>query len=166
MSNLQHHAWMEFKAAGWINEHDVFADEMQESLCMHVMELLRVFSEEGHSGTTAPYAIDMFRKLAMFEPLVPLTGEDWEWSEVSPGVFQNKRCSHVFKQPDRFDGQPYDIQGKVFYEWCERPLDPDEKGYPGTSRFKSSFTNSNSHVPITFPYTPTIVYVEVAGRDQ
>lgn len=156
---------MEFKAAGWINEHDVFKDGMQEALCMHVMKLLRVFSEEGHSGTTAPYTVDLFKKLAMFEPIVPLTGEDWEWHEPSPGVFQNKRCGHVFKQQDRFDGQPYDIQGKVFYRWCERPLDPDEKGYPGMRRFKDSFTNSNSHVPIMFPYTPKIEYVEISNGD-
>ena len=111
MSNLQKHAWNEFRAAGWINEHDVFQDEMQEAICMHVMKLLRIFSEEGHSGSTAPYAVDMFKKLAMFEPLVPLTGEAWEWTEVGTGVFQNKRCSRVFKQADRFDGQAYDIEG-------------------------------------------------------
>lgn len=128
---------------------------------MHVMKLLRVFSDEGHSGTTAPYAVNLFKTLAMFEPIVPLTGEDWEWNEVSPGVFQNKRCSHVFKQADRFDGQAYDINGRVFYEWHERDLDPDEPGYPGKRRFKSHYTGSDSFVPVTFPYTPKREYVEV-----
>lgn len=106
MSNLQKHAWLEFRAAGWINEHDVFQDEMQEALCMHVMKLLKVFSDEGHSGTTAPYAVNLFKKLAMFEPIVPLTGEDWEWHEPSPGVFQNIRCSHVFRQAERCVARP------------------------------------------------------------
>lgn len=165
MSNLQKHAREEFRAAGWINEKGDYIDEMQSAICKNVLDLIKVFSEQGHSGTTAPYTIDMFRKLAMFEPLVPLTGEDWEWHEPSPGVFQNKRCSHVFKQADRFDGQPYDIQGKVFYEWVERDLDPDEEGYPGKRRFKSSYTNSNSRVPITFPYTPKIEYVEISDGD-
>jgi len=97
---------------------------------------------------------------SLFEPLVPLTGEDWEWTETSEGVFQNKRCSHVFKQADRFDGQAYDIDGIVFYEWHERDLDPDEPGYPGKTRFKSHYTSSESRVPVTFPYTPIKNYVE------
>lgn len=160
MSNIHKHALMEFRAAGWANENGVIEDEMQAAICEHVLALLKIFTDEGHSGTTAPYTIDMFKKLAMFEPLVPLTGEDWEWGETSDGVFQNKRCSHVFKQADRFDGQAYDIHGKVFFEWHERPLDEDEEGYPGTRRYKSSYTSKDSFVPVTFPYTPKTEYVE------
>lgn len=154
------HAKAEFRAAGWVDAEGKFKDEMQQMLCEGVIDLLKVFSDEGHSGSSAPYAIDMFAKLAKFEPLVPLTGEDWEWNEVGDGVFQNKRCSHVFKQADRFGGQAYDINGIVFYEWNERPLDDDEEGYPGTRRFKSHFTSRDSCVPITFPYTPTTEYQE------
>lgn len=151
MSNLEKHALAEFRAAGWMDKNGKFNDEMQEDICNHVMTLLNVFNAEGHSGTTAPYAIDMFKKLAMFEPLVPLTGEDWEWNEVSDGVFQNKRCSHVFKQADRFDGQPYDIDAVVFWSWHT-----DENG----EKFKSYFTSGDSFRTITFPYTPTREYVE------
>lgn len=166
MSNLHHHARTEFRAAGWTDENGNFKDEMQQAICEHVLELLRVFSDEGHSGSTAPYAVNMFKTLAMFEPIVPLTGEDWEWSEVGSGVFQNKRCSRVFKQADRFDGQAYDINGRVFYEWCERELDPDEEGYPGVRRYKSSYTSRESMVPITFPYTPKTEYVEVQATGE
>lgn len=160
MSNLHHHARAEFRAAGWTDEAGNYKDEMQQAICEHVLKLLDVFADEGHSGSSAPYALNVFKKLAMFEPLVPLTGEDWEWAEVGDGVFQNKRCSHVFKQADRFDGQPYDINSVVFYEWCERPLDDDEEGYPGTRRFKSHFTSRDSCVPVTFPYTPKTEYKE------
>lgn len=160
MSNLHSHALTEFCAAGWTDADGNFKDEMQEAICNHVMKLLDVFANEGHSGSSAPYAIDVFKKLAMFEPLVPLTGEDWEWSEVGEGTFQNKRCSHVFKQADRFGGQAYDINGIVFYEWHERQLEEDEKGYPGTRRFKSHYTSRDSFVPVTFPYTPKTEYQE------
>ena len=163
MSNLHSHALAEFRAAGWLDGTGAYRDEMQAALCKHVLELLKVFSDEGHSGSTAPYTVNLFKKLAMFEPIVPLTGEDWEWHEPSPGVFQNTRCSRVFKQADRFNGQAYDIDGRVFYEWVERELDPDEEGYPGTRRFKSHFTGRESIVPITFPYTPTTEYVEATG---
>lgn len=160
MSNLHHHARAEFRAAGWTDEVGNYKDEMQQAICEHVLKLLDVFADEGHSGSSAPYAINVFKKLAMFEPLVPLTGEDWEWHEVSDGVLQNLRCSRVFKQADRFNGQAYDIDGIVFYDWYERPLDPDEPGYPGTYHGKSHYTSRESMVPITFPYTPTTEYKE------
>lgn len=155
------HAEQEFRAAKWTNDDGSFKDEMQEMICKHVLDLLKVFAEEGHSGSTAPYTINLFTKLAKFEPIVPLTGEDWEWTEVHDGVFQNKRCSRVFKQAGCFDGQAYDIDGVVFYEWHERPLDDDEEGYPGVRRYKSSYTSKDSRVPVTFPYTPTTEYREV-----
>ena len=154
------HAELEFRAAGWTDENGKFEDEMQELMCKQVLELLDLFSTHGHSGSTAPYAISLFEKLASFKPVTPLTGEDWEWNEICDGrtdgvtVFQNKRASHVFKQSDRFDGQPYDIQGKVFWNWVSYP-DVDD-GKP----FKSHYTSSDSHVPVTFPYTPVTEYVE------
>lgn len=165
MSNLQSHALAEFRAAGWTDIEGNYKDEMQEAMCMHVLELLQVFADEDHSGSSAPYAVQLFEKLAMFKPIVPLTGEDWEWHEASEGVFQNKRCSRVFKQADRFNGQAYDIDARVFYEWNERPLEPDEEGYPGTRRFRSHFTSRGSMLPITFPYTPTTEYVEATEEN-
>ena len=146
MSNLHRHALAEFRAAGWTDADGKFEDEMQEDICKHVLELLKVFSDEGHSGSTAPYTVNLFKKLAMFEPIVPLTGEDWEWHEPGPGVFQNTRCSRVFKQADRFNGQAYDIEGRVFRE----PTG-------------ACYTGAESCVPVTFPYTPMTEYVNVPG---
>ena len=154
MSNLHNHALMEFKAAKWLDDNGNYTDEMQEAICKHVLKLLDVFADEGHSGSSAPYAVDLFKKLAMFEPVVPLTGEDWEWTEVSDGMFQNKRCSHIFKQADRFDGQAYDIDGIIFYDWYT-----DEEG----NKHKSHFTSADSRVPVTFPYTPVREYKERIG---
>lgn len=152
MSNLHSHAMLEFKAAGWLDEDGRFKDDMQEAICTHVLKLLDVFADEGHSGSSAPYAVNVFKKLAMYEPLVPLTGEDWEWHEASEGVFQNKRCSRVFKQGDRFNGQAYDIDGRVFYEWYT----DKETG----EKYKSYYTSRDSLVPVTFPYTPSTEYIE------
>lgn len=155
------HAMREFQAAGWTDEHGVFKDGMQRDICDHVIDLLKVFFDEGHSGTSAPYAINLFSKLAKFETLVPLSGEDSEWSLVTEGlsgdgvtVYQNNRCSRVFKQSDQFDGQAYDINGKVFWEWYSSPDIDNGKPY------KNYFTNSDSFVKITFPYTPETVYEE------
>lgn len=151
MNNYQKHAMTEFRAAGWTDESGKFNDEMQEMICNHVMKLLEVFADEGHSGFSAPYAINLFSKLAKFEPIGPLTGEDWEWVNVSEQsgytLWQNKRCGHVFKD----ENGAYDIDGIVFYD-----NHVDESGIT----YKAYFTSRESRVPVTFPYTPTTEYRE------
>ena len=145
------HAMVEFRAAGWVDENGKFEDEMQEMICDHVMKLLEVFSDKGHSGSTAPYAIDLFSKLAMYKPIVPLTGEDWEWNDVSSfggGIrYQNKRCSRVFKDDD---GRAYDSEGAVFWEYYT-----DEDG----KQRQTYYTGKDSRVNIEFPYTPKTDFV-------
>ena len=141
----------EFRAAGWTDESGKFNDEMQEMICNHVMKLLEVFADEGHSGFSAPYAINLFSKLAKFEPIGPLTGEDWELVNVSEQsgyiLWQNKRCGHVFKD----ENGAYDIDCIVFYD-----NHVDESGIT----YKAYFTSRESRVPVTFPYTPTTEYRE------
>lgn len=154
------HAMREFRAAGWVDENGNYCDEMQEAICNHVLKLLEVFAEEGHSGSSAGYAVNMFEKLAKFEPLVPLTGEDWEWNDVSEYSadhmwYQNKRCGHVFKDAD---GKAYDSEGIVFWEWYTDP----ETG----EKHKSYFTGRKSRVYIEFPYIPKKEYVFRAVCDE
>ena len=154
MNNYESHAWREFRAAGWVDEHDNFNDGMQEAICRNVLKMLEIFAEEGHSGSTAPYTINLFEKIASFKPIGPLTGNEWEWSDVSEyggpdngPIYQNKRCGNVFKDSTG----AYDIDGIVWYEWCTA-----ETG----EKYKSHFTNNKSRVPVTFPYTPKTEYKE------
>lgn len=119
-------------------------DEMNRLMNDSLRELVLVFSTQGHSGFSAGYATSALEKLLRYEPLGPLTGEPSEWCEVSEGVFQNRRCSRVFKQADRFDGQAYDINARVFRE-------PSGVCY----------TNSDSLSPVAFPYAPTTEIVDV-----
>ena len=155
MSNYESHAWQEFRAAGWVDQNNKFNDEMQEAICTNVLKMLEIFADEGHSGSSAPYAINLFEKIASYKPLTPLTGEDWEWHDVSDyggrddgPVFQNKRSGNVFKD----NNGAYDIQGIVWYDWYT-----DEE--TGEKR-KSHFTNYKSRVPVTFPYSPKTEYKE------
>ena len=80
-----------------------------------------------------------------YKQLTPLTGEDDEWIDQSEAssqpTWQNKRCYSVFKDAD---GKAYNSDGRVFRR-------PDGDAY----------TNGDSRVEITFPYTPTIEYVDV-----
>lgn len=147
MSNIKAHAERELRASGY--KMDGMDGPYDQMAIEAIMELLDVFSKQGHSGFSANYVIQAFTKLANFEPLAPLTGADDEWHECGDGVYQNKRCGHVFKQADRFNGQAYDIDGRIF-------RDPNG----------SCYTSSESRVPVTFPYTPTRVYVDVPGNKK
>jgi len=138
--SYKEYAKTEFKFANWVDEDGKFNDEMQEMMCKQVLELLDLFDKHGHSGFSAPYAINLFKNLADFKPITPLTGEESEWVEIE-NKWQNKRFSSVFKDSD---GRAYNSQGKVFRE-------PNGACY----------TNSDSHVYIKFPYTPSIEYVDV-----
>lgn len=121
-------------------------DEMQDAIEKHILKMIRAFSDEGHSGSSASYTIGILEKLLRFEPITPLTGADDEWNEVGDGYWQNRRCGRVFKGTD---GRAYDIDGRVF-------MDPDGCAY----------TSRDSRVYVTFPYTPTIQYVRRPGRDE
>ena len=155
------HAYQEFRAAGWVDEDNNFYDAVQQAICEDVIELLEKFSNQGHSGQTAQYAINLFTTLAKFQPIVPLTGEDWEWVDQSEfwgsPHYQNKRASHVFKDEA---GNAYDIQGIVFWEWSTSPDIDDGKPY------KVYFTNNECSVPVTFPYTPSIEYRQWQGESN
>lgn len=135
---LETHAQAELEAIGAFDYSKDFYCGMTGDA---VMELIRLFAKQGHSGMSAGLVRSLFNKLASYEPLSPLTGEDSEWSECSPGVWQNKRCSHVFKTSE--DGA-YDIDGKVFRE-------------PSGA----TYTSRDSRVPVVFPYTPQLEYVDV-----
>lgn len=137
MSNLEDYARKELEAAGWFKEDGFYGDMMGHA----VMKLIAIFSEEGHSGMSANIAVSLFEKLARFEPLTPLTGEASEWIECGDGVFQNRRCSRVFKGGD---GRAYDIEGRIFRE-------PDGACY----------TSRESRVYVEFPYLPSREYVDV-----
>lgn len=134
--NFEDFARDELTRAGLFDKDSDYGGMMGDA----VMKMIRAFAEERHSGFSANMAVNIFSKLAKFEPLTPLTGEDDEWNEVEPGVFQNKRCSHVFKE----SGEAYDSEGRIFRE-------------PSGA----CFTNKNSRVYITFPYTPKREYVDV-----
>lgn len=110
---------------------------MQQAINKNILELIDVFSNQHHSGFTASYVIDILQRLLHYKPLTPLTGEDDEWEDVTSygydtPTFQNKRCSAVFKD----DKGAYWVEGKIF---------SSDLGH-------TWYTNSDSCVPVTFPF--------------
>lgn len=136
MSNLLDHARRELEAAGWFKPDGMYDGMVGPA----VMALVELFAEQGHSGMSASIVRALFHAVANFDPIGPLTGDDMEWNEVAPGLYQNNRCSHVFKE----NGQAYDSTGRIFRT-------------PSGTRY----TNRESRVPVTFPYTPKVEYVDV-----
>ena len=138
--SLTEHAERELRAAGLFDNDSDYDGMLGDA----VLELIKVFAGQGHSGMSAGIVTSLFEKLARYEPLGPLTGEDDEWVQLDYGnniAAQNKRCGHVFK---RADGTAYDGEGRVFRE---------SNG--------ACHTSSASRVDITFPYTPVTEYVDV-----
>jgi hypothetical protein len=142
MSNMLTWAESELRLAGYdVNDPE---DGPNRWLAEGTLELLKVFDNQGHSGSSAPYAVALFEKLAMWKPIAPLTGADDEWVEVGTDVWQNRRNSSVFKKAD---GQAYWMDGRVFWDWFSDPSIDDGKP------FKSYYTSIDSRVNIEFPWT-------------
>lgn len=146
MSTLVDYAKEELKRIGMIDSGEPYNEEVAKA----ILDLIELFASQGHSGFTAPYTVNAFKRLAMYKPLSPLTGEDSEWSEVGSGVYQNKRYSAVFKE----DGKAYNIEGKMF---------TDNNGL-------TWYLSKDSHVEITFPYIvpdePEEVYLDKAESEN
>jgi len=107
MSNLINHAKEELTIAGLFDKDADYGGALAES----VMELIEVFSKQGHSGHSASMVSNLFDKLSRFKPISPLTGKDDEWVEITDGMFQNKRNGAVFK--DGNDGKAYFIDAYI-----------------------------------------------------
>lgn len=102
-----------------------------------VEELLLVFQKQGHSGMSAQIVRSIFNELVLGKVLSPLTKDKSEWSEVEPGLLQNKRCFHVFWEP-KVSVRPYTIDGCIF---------SDDGG-------KSYYTDHNSRTYFDLPGFP------------
>jgi len=147
--SLTEHAKKELELAGYFKP---TKDRMNKLMAENVMELIKVFAKQGHSGFSASFCIQLFRQLASYKIILPLTGENDEWMKIDypkdplPHMkWQNKRCHSVFK---RADGSAYDNNGKVF------------EGPDG-----ERWTSQDSSVEIEkFPYIPKTEIVKVHSR--
>lgn len=150
MSNFLSHAEAELALIGLGPD----CTDMNKSMRDHILRMINVFADEGHSGFSASYATAILEKLLRFEPVTPLTGADDEWGEPysSDGTQQNKRCGHVFREKN---GRAYDMEGTIFYDEYL-----NDEGVPR----KSYYTCRESRVYVTFPYTPTKVYLPSNDR--
>ena len=143
MSNLLKHAERELTLIGYDGK-----DEYDKMAKDAILELIETFAKQGHSGFSAPYVANMFHKLANYEVLSPLTGNDDEWTDVSDMsgemMFQNNRDSRVFKNKNGV----FFINAIVWQETINDDV--------------NHFTDKDSNRYIkSFPFTPKTFYVKV-----
>lgn len=144
-------AQKELEAAGFFDNDEIYEGLIGDA----VMTLIKTFNEQHHSGFSAMIVINLFDRLAKDKPLTPLTGEDWEWEKMSLGTdedgdnqaYINIRCPFIIKDSD---GMAYNTEGKIFSDdgvvW---------------------YTNKNSRIPITFPYSvPNEPVRVILGEDN
>lgn len=96
-----------------------------------MIQILELFFDQWDSGGAVSVAGAVLARLISGQPLAPITGAESEWMECGPGVFQNIRCSSVFKQREprkdigRGGMHPYDIDNLA---WDGKfPYDPSTK---------------------------------------
>lgn len=120
-------------------------DGLQSLMDKNILEIVKIFGEQVHSGFSASYALSVLERLLRFKPISPLTGEDDEWAEARSGLVQNKRCSSVFKKSD---GTCHDIDAIIV---------SDDGGITWffSGRFRKEVT-----FPYAVPLHPEKVYIE------
>jgi len=159
---LIEHAKMELEIAGLF---DKKGDFYEGATGKSVMELIELFSKQGHSGMSAPMVASLFHKLANYEPLQPITGRDEEWSDVSnlgdgKPWYQNKRCSALFK--DGKDGKPYYIDAIIKRDqngtcWNGMAWLNEEDWLNGD---RTKMVGRKAYIK-SFPFTPKTFYIDV-----
>jgi hypothetical protein len=149
--NLKEHARFELNYAGLFDNDSDYNGEIARS----VMELIDVFSNQGHSGASASIVRSVFNELAQYNPLGGITGEDSEWMEVSSGLFQNKRLSGVFKDINENNGKPYYLDAII---WMTKSGKNTWSGIASTRDRKKIISKQ---LIKKLPFNPRTFYVEV-----
>jgi len=107
--SLVQHAERELREAGLFDKDSVYDGMLGDA----VLELVKTFAAQGHSGMSAHMTIDLFRRVASYQLLNPMKHPrvSGEYQEVGEGMLQSTRKSSVFSD----DGGTnwYDIDLKV-----------------------------------------------------
>jgi hypothetical protein len=134
MSNLVQHAEDELKRAGFFDQDSDYVGLVGPA----VMEMMKQFAQEGHSGYSASLCLRIFDRLARYKLLMPIENPMIDQSfidhtDISGGhpTFQSNRLSSLFSE----DG------GKRWYDIDLR-----------VSRWKRWFGIRRQYVK--FPYLP------------
>ncbi|HET6915124.1 MAG TPA: hypothetical protein VFH56_03450 [Acidimicrobiales bacterium] len=96
-SNLVAHA---------LRELDIIGETSHEEPSMRrcVVEIIRTFAEQGHSGSSAAWLANVLDRLMRFKPLTEITNDPSEWFDHGNNLWQNIRDGEAFSNDG---GQTY-----------------------------------------------------------
>ena len=122
IAGLMDHAKEELDRAGLFDK-----DSDYEGMIGNcVMALMKVFCEQGHSGFSAPWVVDVFSNLTSWKTLTPISDDPSEWGEVEMDkdkkTWQNKRNPALFSNDE----------GKTFWD-----VDDKNKNIKNTTPHKN-----------------------------
>ena len=145
-SNLVSYAERELDLVYPTNKSDFYGGLTAKS----AMDLVSLFSLQGHSGMSASVVNSIVTRLYQYLPLTPLTGKDNEWTLVDGNTLthQNKRCAHVFKS--RLGNSHLPTADETLYAYDSEFFVFDEGKEGGM------FSSYDCRKVITFPYYPMI----------
>ena len=159
-SNLSNYAQTEIETAIRL------AKETGDSLIIQefvpeILSLVEKFAQSGQSGGSAPYTagaiVSALKKLLMFQPLAPVTGEDDEWeNSFEPNGYQNKRCFALFKNGK--NGDPYYLNAIVF---------KDQKGltWTGSATLANGEKLYSKQFIKEFPFEPKTFVIDIIDKE-
>lgn len=135
-----------------------------EPFIPEILALCEKFGKSGQSGGSAPYTASAIsqavKKLMLQNPIMPMTGIEDEWvnvSEYGAGkkerecVYQNKRCSGLFKG----------LKNDAWY--LDAIIWKEENGntYFGNAIDKEGNRYHSKQLVKSFPFTPKTFYIDV-----
>jgi len=110
MNNIRRHAEKELDILFNLKPDHLLIEFKEE-----ILNLCEKFGNSGQSGGSAHYTAsslsNMIKKLCLFETVTPILDSDDEWVNIYDNIYQNKRCSGLFK--DGKDGSPHYIDAII-----------------------------------------------------
>lgn len=140
---LHEHAERELRLAGFYSADSDYGGMLPDA----VLELIDVFTKQGHSGGSAASVIGLLKTLASYKILAPITDSAEEWVETGNRVYQHKRLSAVFKHGE--NSKPYYLDAIVW------------KGEEPHDTFTGTIEGIRSRQYIRLPFMPKTFFVDV-----
>lgn len=145
MSELIKHTERELKISG-IDK----SDNYNKLIAKSVRELIKLFSDQGHSGMSAAITLSLFKTLAAYKTITPLQGTKDEWNQCGGTLEQNNRDASVFR--DISDGKLYCSEAIVW------------KSQDGSCFIGRVEKISSAQYFKSFPFSPQKFYIDVIEK--
>lgn len=110
---LIEHAKRELELAGLFDKDSDYNGMLGKA----VMDLIKVFAKQGHSGFSAHQTLKIFQIVGSYKNLTPITSDPKYWIEVGDGMWQNTRAFSLFSKDGGKTWYDIDAPKKKWYQF-------------------------------------------------